>query len=59
MTTPNPISTYHVVCECGTHVASHEREMVCASCGRALVFEWGRDPVIVTGEKAKAKGAAA
>jgi hypothetical protein len=48
-------STYHATCLCGQAVASHTRETLCSRCGRLLVFEWGKEPVIVKGSEDAAK----
>jgi len=51
MTPPRPErlrDTYRAECVCGATVESHEREAVCHHCGRHLIYEWGRPPLVVS-----------
>lgn len=41
-------STYHADCVCGRAITSFTLETSCPDCGRHLVFEWGRDPIVMS-----------
>ena len=59
MITPRPErlrDTYEAECLCGATVQSHTREVVCPLCKRTLVFEWGRDAVVVVDGRLPEKG---
>jgi len=40
-------SFYTVRCLCHAELHPHTAESVCPSCGRGIVIEWGKDPVVV------------
>lgn len=33
-------SEFEITCECGAQFATHEREVVCKTCGRQIVVRW-------------------
>jgi hypothetical protein len=44
---------YHFECLCGRGIATPTRETVCPECGRQIVLEWGKDPVVLKDSERK------
>jgi hypothetical protein len=46
-------SRFHIPCLCGATVLTHARETRCERCGRQIVLEWGKEPVVIEAKRSE------